>query len=307
MTASADAATAVRAALAQFIDYAGLFPPAGLEMDAALAAYAAAQSGPFAWMLGRFIVPASRIGELLAALETEQPAALSVIADAGSDPRTWLVNLQTLFEQLGDLRAREPRVRIEALEAPLPPLATRRESYDAAIGQFAAARKRAAMDDVPAFVEIPRDARWEVELDGALFALARHHLGGKLRCGGVTAQAFPTSREVAKFIAGAAGEYVIPWKATAGLHHPVYHRDEDLGVMRHGFLNLLAAAAVARSGASSEDVQHILECEDASRIAPGAPGLSADQLRAVRQAGFIAYGSCSFDEPTTDLQALGIL
>lgn len=307
MTASADAATAVRAALAQFIDYAGLFPPARLEMDAALAAYAAAQSGPLAWMLGRFIVPASRIGELLAALETEQPAALSVIADAGNDPRTWLVNLQTLFEQLADLRAREPRVRIEALEAPLPPLATQRESYDATVGQLAAARKRAAMNDVPAFVEIPRDGRWEDELDGALFALARHRLGGKLRCGGIAAQAFPSSREVAKFIAGAAGEYGIPWKATAGLHHPVYHRDEDLGVMRHGFLNLLSAAAAARSGASSEEVQHLLECEDASRIAPGAPGLSAEELRAVRQSGFIAYGSCSFDEPTTDLQALGIL
>lgn len=46
------------------IDYAGLFPPAKLPMDDAVAQYRQAAGGPHAAMLERFIVPASRLGEL---------------------------------------------------------------------------------------------------------------------------------------------------------------------------------------------------------------------------------------------------
>ena len=54
----------VRAAFESLIDYAGLFPPAALPMAGAVAEYAEALRGEHAWMLGRFIVPASRIAEL---------------------------------------------------------------------------------------------------------------------------------------------------------------------------------------------------------------------------------------------------
>ena len=308
MTTSAKTdSPAVRAALTQLVDYAGLFPPAKLEMAAAHAEYNAARRGPFAWMLGRFIVPASRIAEMLAVPADGYPVDVSVIVEGGSDPRAWLSGLQTAFEQLARLRAGEARVRISALEAVLPPLPTQRETYDASIGQFAAALKQAGLGDVPAFVEVPRDARWRSELNLALYALARHRLGVKLRCGGVAPDAFPSAEEVAEFLALAIGEYKLPMKATAGLHHPLYHRDEQLGVMMHGFLNVLAAATFARQGASAAELQSIVEAQDAQRVRPGADGLPEEALRAAREQSFIAYGSCSFSEPTQDLQALGIL
>lgn len=308
MTTSAKTdSPAVRAALTQLVDYAGLFPPAKLEMAAAHAEYNAARRGPFAWMLGRFIVPASRIAEMLAVPADGYPVDVSVIVEGGSDPRAWLSGLQTAFEHLARLRAGEARVRISALEAVLPPLPTQRETYDASIGQFAAALKQAGLGDVPAFVEVPRDARWRSELNLALYALARHRLGVKLRCGGVAPDAFPSAEEVAEFLALAIGEYKLPMKATAGLHHPLYHRDEQLGVMMHGFLNVLAAATFARQGASAAELQSIVEAQDAQRVRPGADGLPEEALRAAREQSFIAYGSCSFSEPTQDLQALGIL
>lgn len=297
------AAPAVRAAFTEFIDYAGLFPPAKLDMASALAEYAAERRSAFAWMLGRFIVPASRIPDLLASAEQPMPIALSAIVDAGSEPRTWLTRVQEHLQQLAQLRASEPRVRIEALEIALAPLQTQRETYDAAIGQFAAARRQAGLDDLPAFVELPRDARWHGELDTALFALSRHRLGAKLRCGGVTADAFPSVEEVAAFLFAAIGEYRLPLKATAGLHHPIRRHDEGIGVMMHGFLNLLTAAALARTGSDPSQLREVLESENADAFAR----LSVDELRAVRTENFIAYGSCSFDEPTTDLQALGML
>ena len=49
--------------LAQIVDYAGLFPPADLPMDQAVANYAAYRQDPGAWMLGRFVVPVARLDE----------------------------------------------------------------------------------------------------------------------------------------------------------------------------------------------------------------------------------------------------
>src|SRR5689334_1162740 len=54
----------VRTLMAGLIDYAGLFPPAKLSMQAAAEAYARARMGEHAWVLGRFICPASRLAEL---------------------------------------------------------------------------------------------------------------------------------------------------------------------------------------------------------------------------------------------------
>ncbi|MGI9643800.1 MAG: hypothetical protein ACR2O6_00655 [Ilumatobacteraceae bacterium] len=64
-------ADATRQALAGFIDYAGLFPPAALSMEQAVADYRAARASHDAWMLNRFLCPASRLGELAAVLTAE--------------------------------------------------------------------------------------------------------------------------------------------------------------------------------------------------------------------------------------------
>src|SRR5919107_2892287 len=55
--------SAIRTLLQGSIDYAGLFPPAELDMRTALENYARYFSGPSSWALGRFIVPVSRLGE----------------------------------------------------------------------------------------------------------------------------------------------------------------------------------------------------------------------------------------------------
>src|SRR5437867_1036222 len=54
---------AIHTLLRQSIDYAGLFPPAGLGMSAAVDNYLRYGAGSEAWALGRFIVPAARLAE----------------------------------------------------------------------------------------------------------------------------------------------------------------------------------------------------------------------------------------------------
>ena len=52
--------------LAGAIDYAGLFPPSAVSMEDAVANYAAYRRGEYSWMLGRFVVTASRLNEFAA-------------------------------------------------------------------------------------------------------------------------------------------------------------------------------------------------------------------------------------------------
>ena len=53
----------LRILLRGLIDYAGLFPPASLDMADAVRNYAAYREGEHAWALGRFVVPAARLEE----------------------------------------------------------------------------------------------------------------------------------------------------------------------------------------------------------------------------------------------------
>ncbi len=299
----------VRTALLGLIDYAGLFPPAKLEMRPSVEEYAGARAGRHAWMLGRFIVPASRLKELHAT-EAGSDIALSVIVDAHADPHAWFNSANALFADLGARRS--TGARIEALEVPLPRLATKRETYDASIGQCAMLAERSGLRDLPMYVEIPRDERYLELLSGAFSALSRYRLGAKIRCGGVVLEAFPNEEEVATFLAGTAAEN-IPFKATAGLHHPIRHTNEATKFPMHGFLNLLAASMFARN-ADIELLRAVLAEQTPSAFQFSDRGFAwrdhnagPEQIAAAREHAFVGYGSCSFSEPVADLIALEIL
>lgn len=282
---------AVRAALAGLIDYAGLFPPAQLDMAGAAGEYAAARLGAFSWMLGRFIVPSARIVELAKSIaHGEPPFALSVIT--GTDLPAHLPEEPELRE----------RVTPEAFEVP---------AACEEIGRVAAARKTHA--DLPAYVELPRDAGWRAHLPGAMGELAENGLGAKVRCGGLQQSAFPSPEELASFVFCAA-QAGVRFKATAGLHHPIRHLEPKSGLHMHGFLNLLFAAVFAAQGASEAEIGECLASEDAREFVFEADGLqrgdrraSTPEIERARSVLFAGYGSCSFNEPVEDLQKLGLL
>lgn len=257
----------VAAAFERLIDYAGLFPPAQLEMHDAAEGYARAAEGPHAWMLGRFIVPAARIAHV------EADVPLSVIVPAE----------EAAFDALDRARA-SGRYRIEALE--IPPA-------DARV--VAALRERHGWAGVPAYAEVALTGPFEE----AIASLRPLRLAAKFRCGGITADAFPSVETLARAIAAAAAAGV-PFKATAGLHHPVRHFNEEAGLRMHGFLNVMLAAA--RAGQGPDALAAILAEEEPAALALPDAGVVADARRR-----FVSYGSCSFDEPVADLQALGLI
>lgn len=292
------------AAFESLIDYAGLFPPAGLTMSAALEEYAAAREGPHAWMLGRFIVPISRIEEMG---ERRREFPLSVLVNItlppDADTGRWLELAGESLEAAA--RERDGGSRIEALEVSIPPPRWQRETVDAPLGQLGVLLEREGLRDVPAYAELPRN-------NAPTAAAKRARLGVKLRCGGIDAAAFPSVETVAAFIAGAAEEG-LRFKATAGLHHPVRHVDPATGFTMHGFVNILAAASFAPRVAR-ETLDAIVGEEDPAAFAFEDAAFAwrdlrcnTDDLKAVRRSCFAGYGSCSFMEPVDDLTALGIL
>ncbi|MBV9269087.1 MAG: hypothetical protein JO061_23150 [Acidobacteriaceae bacterium] len=167
--------------------------------------------------------------------------------------------------------------------------------------------KRIFRASVPTYCEVSIGQLDEVKAAGAY---------AKVRTGGVTATAIPSTPELAGFIRACARRK-LPFKATAGLHHPIrsvqaltYAPDAPTGVM-HGFINVLMAAAMVWNG--EEDVERVLEEQDRSAFAFGeqaqwrARSLSTEQIATAREQFIHSFGSCSFMEPILELRALGWL
>jgi len=304
--------------LAGLIDYAGLFPPASLDMDAAVTTYRGARGGPYAWLLGRYLCPTSRLEELGAQLTAtmrkgESPWKVGAIFD--EPPAAAATHAQAFEAAMGSAastvvaEARVPeeaadgRTAIEAADVMAPPL-------------------MAATSISPrlvTFLEVPRTEQWEIGLPAAIGGIdvlanrSHREIGAKLRCGGLGVEDFPTCAQIAVFISVCVTAGV-PFKATAGLHHPVRHFDEDLGGYRHGFLNILTATALAESGVTNETLETVLAEEDPQAFRTSGGGIGwrdhsagTSVVKRIRRDRFTAYGSCSFDEPIADLVALGLI
>lgn len=308
---------AARTLLAGLIDYAGLFPPAKKDMASAVEAYARHRFGEHEWMLARFICPVSRLDEFTrhaSALlpgtyatsgyreraDVSEPWRLSALIDGPID-----ANLEAI-ERFNARHAAEDQglARVDCVELKVA----------------TAAEIDAAIDELPAsllpFFEVPlaTDPR------GLIAALAGQSVAAKIRTGGVTPDAFPDAESVAAFLR-ACHAAEVPFKATAGLHHPVRgeHRLTDepgaASCTMHGFLNVFAAAALVRAErAEGPALARVLGETDPSAFGLEERGLrwrdvvvDPPTLARARESFALSFGSCSFEEPVEDLRRLGVL
>jgi hypothetical protein len=294
--------SALQALLRESIDYAGLFPPAGLGMGQAVANYASYRTGPHAWALGRFVVPAGRLGELEQATDGVQPPdRWRIAALLGADPAREL-------EAIGEFNW--PHVTDGAGVATVDVVEAKADSPEA-VEQLLSR----VPSDLQPYIEIP------VARDPAPLAAAVAKAGGRLkvRTGGITADAFPAAADLVRFLR-AARDAGVPFKATAGLHHPLraeyrltYEPGSACGTM-FGFLNLFLAAAFVGAGLDDAAAEELLEERDrtafhfdADSVEWRGQRLDLDRIRRTRESAFISFGSCSFVEPIEDLRSLGLL
>lgn len=291
------AGAALRTLLHETVDYAGLFPPAGLDMPAAVANYAAYRAGPDAWALGRFVLPAARLAELERAadplLTPGDPWRLSALLgpDVAADA-----------DRVGDFDRRHRARRTAVVDA-----VELRAADDEAIARAAALVPVGAT----AYVELPLGG----DVAPLVRAVARAGMRAKARTGGTTPDAFPPSEDLARFIEACIAADVA-FKATAGLHHPLrgayrlsYEPDAATGVM-FGFLNVFLATALLEAGASRVEARALLEegDPDALRIEHDAVAWRAHRLGAralaAARSRMVSFGSCSFREPVDEMGGL---
>ncbi len=280
------------------VDYAGLFPPASLGMVDAASRYASHARGAHRAMLGRFVLPVARLDELAVA-----HAGLGF----GAGDAAWRLAVLADADHAGAIRrfndAARGQLVVDTIEAKAVDVET--------VWALASAYD----ESFRVFVEVP------VRDDPAVLVaeLSARGLGAKIRTGGTTPDAFPAPGEVLRFLAACARNGV-PFKATAGLHHPLrgeypftYEAGAASGTM-YGFLNLFMAAALLYDGVDEVELVPLLEERDArafrverDTISWRGRAVDAGEVARAREAFATSFGSCSFDEPVADLRALGLV
>jgi hypothetical protein len=282
--------------LTNLIDYAGLFPPAALSMQDAVDNFATYQHSEKVWMLGRFVVPAYQLHEFGEAasrhFEAENTAPWQVSALCN--------NFNTDLEKIASFNDRySQKLVVSSIEI---------KAYDLEIIEQA----HTVSGFLPTF--------FEVQLNDSLrdFLPAILSIEGfaKVRTGGITADAFPSSLQLAKFIKACTDEDVA-FKATAGLHHalrgeyPLTYESGSAMATMHGFLNVFIAATFAQNGCSEEDLIAILEERkiDAFLFENGSitwrdKMVVRGHLRNARNLFALSFGSCSFLEPLEEIQGI---
>jgi hypothetical protein len=297
----------LRALLASSIDYAGMFPPCSLDLERALTNQAQYVRSKENWMLGAFVLPVDQFEAAKAMLSEFDPENRLRISALGPKTENAGAFSQAISKVNGAIRTlsafNSDLVTIDQLEMFLP--------ADANIELLKEAQSLTG--NLPAFWEAPST---HAEKTIALIAKLNSEkptFGFKLRTGGVTADAFPTSVQIAKVLRSAA-MHQVPIKFTAGLHHPIRQYRDEVRTKMHGFLNVFGAAVLAADHEWDEkQTSAMLDDEDAKSFQFENEVFSwrdwkIDLKRLKdRRKLVISFGSCSFDEPCEDLRTLGLL
>lgn len=299
----------LRALLSHSIDYAGMFPPCSLALEPALRNQAEYVRSPDAWMLGGFVLSIEKFDAARQLLDQFDPLHPLRVAALGAKTDNAAAFGEAIAEAAAGIRLLSEYnvdlLAISHLEMFLP--------HDVNLSFLSEAIS--TLGDLPVFWEAPPD-----RAEQTIALLVEHNsdqesptFGYKLRTGGVTADAFPTSAQIARGLVTPA-THQLPIKFTAGLHHPTRQFWDEVQTKMHGFLNVLGAAVLAAEYRwDACQAAMMLDDENANSFsftddffAWREWKIDIDRLK-YRRKFVVSFGSCSFDEPREDLRALGFL
>ena len=321
------AAKGLRMLLAHIVDYAGTFPPAALTLEEAARRYASYRTSEESWMLGSFVCAARDLKDLLplvGSFDITSPLELSVVFSGGGSTAEYLQNLQKDLQAISEFSAGSSiPVAVRQLEGRLPQdlLDTDVITVRKFLDEMDVLLEHAEMQDADLFFEVPVDERRHQIIpvvNGAVSAFNRQRsnslqgsAGLKVRLGG---EVVPASDQLAYLIT-TCRDASVRFKATAGLHHPLYRYDDSTETEQHGFLNVFVASVLATADAlETEAVAQILADGDPDHFTFSSDGVDWMTFRAplqdierTRRERACSFGSCSFEEPIEDLHHLGLL
>ena len=299
----------LQALLNQAIDYAGMFPPCALALEPALRNQANYVRSPEASMLNGFVLSVEQFDaatQFLSEFDRHYPLRVAALGPKTTSADAFLdavANAATAIRSFSKIDT--DLASVSHLEMFLP------DDVDSA------SLKEASViaDELPVFWEAPPD-----RAEQTIALIAEHNsdentaiFGYKLRTGGVTADAFPASAQIARALVSAA-RHQLPIKFTAGLHHPIRQFRDEVKTKMHGFLNVLGAAVLAMEHQWNADQAVTMLDDEDPRSFSFTDDFFAwrdwkiDTQRLQYWRKFVkSFGSCSFDEPRDDLRALNLL
>ncbi len=316
---------ALRTFLDGLIDYAGLFPPAALDLNRAITEYARHREGPDAWMLGRFVVSCGRLPEART-LAVDHPAKdgrpwrFAALVGGGETEADVLGRLRSEGDILAAVRGRGGVPRpfvVEALESRLPGDVLSSGKPER-VRSFVVRALETLEDAVPSTIEFyvegaPGDGDAAIDraiVEGLAGVGGSAKVGVKLRCGGQDETSFPPVSRVANLLVHCKAANV-PVKFTGGLHWPIRRTLGDQAY--HGFVNVLGAAVLVHAGAiDGADVAACVGETEPSAFSfhEGvfswrARRASTQAVAKARKSMVAGFGSAFFDDPRKGLKALG--
>ena len=286
-----------------------MFPPCSLALEPALRNYAEYVRTPEAWMLNGFVLPVEQFDDarqFLSELHRQRPLRVAAL---GPKTTTTELFLNELDKTKGAIRS------FSGYDADLASVSHVEMFLPGDVDSASLKRASAIVGELAVFWEAPPErAEQTIQL------LADHNSGGgaakfgyKLRTGGVTAEAFPTSAQLARAVVAAA-THQLPIKFTAGLHHPIRQFREEVKTKMHGFLNVLGAGVLATEHQwDTGQAEVMLDDEDPQSFSFTDDFFSWREWKIdvqhlqYRRKFIKSFGSCSFDEPRDDLRTLGLL
>jgi hypothetical protein len=310
----------LRTLIQQSLDYAGLFPPASLPMAQTTAIFARERSGPASAMMARLVCPASRLNELASASPTGATGfRIAALLRGGKTAGECLANLEADLASLAAFSG-ATAFQADTLELKLPSDALEGSALRKLLAAVVALLVRQPGKARQVFLEIPPSAALPDQLADIAAATEKLRetapmaLGYKLRTGGSDAASVPSISLVAAALT-AAHAHRLPMKCTGGLHHPLHGKHASANHALHGFINLLAAAALAHSrNTPAPELEAVLVEGRAQSFAFGAEALQwgshrlgIAELAAAREQLLVSFGSCFTDVPQMELQRLGWL
>src|SRR5215475_11157890 len=299
-------AASLRALLDRAIDYAGMFPPCALALEPALRNQATYVRSPEAWMLNGFVLPVEQFDaatRFFSEFDPHHPLRVAALGPKTAKSDVFLNGVANAAEAIRSFSKYE--VEVSHLEMFLP------DDVDPA----SLKKAKAIVGELPVFWEAPPE-----RAEQTIALITSHNsdkdtakFGYKLRTGGVTADTFPTSAQIARALVTAA-RHQLPIKFTAGLHHPIRQFRDEVKTKMHGFLNVLGAAVLAAEYQwNADQAVTMLEDEDPRSFSFTDDffawrGWKIDTERLQHRRRFVrSFGSCSFDEPRDDLRVLNLL
>jgi len=311
-----------RCFFSNMVDYAGLFPPAGLPLEVAVKNFLKYRESSSSWILSRFVITAESFrslqDDLLAHFSADNPFRISLLV---GDSDSEIAEVFSLVERS------EGRVLLDMIECRIQEhsnsLDVLRNKHEFLISSHFAE----GLSSI--FFELALHSDWEESMKKVVEEIAARNSesrllsGFKLRCGGIQNHLIPSPESIAITLETVSA-HAVPIKFTAGLHHPFRHaprsEEGERTELVHGFFNVYFAALVAflRNepasalvpilsatvlSATEDNVE--LPVFDASSVSWFGHRLLFSEIEKARHELVLSFGSCSFEEPVMDAENLG--